>query len=296
MKKFLISTTVIVLTTCVLYAQDVKFGIRGGMNMASMATVKSTPASDGYDGRIAPGWGIFTELQYNPTVSFRLGVEYSGLGGKKNGMQAMPWMRVINEIGSEIGMGITEQQLNALGAVAMCLQQSGPYYYSNIENTARFDYVMVPLLAQFGRNVGQTPWRVYVNAGPFVSFILSGKQMAKGTDRMYSDASGTGTLWDYYSQNASPQVQAFVAGEFPKLNEKLDATVTFDETNTTGEMKAANFGVTGNLGIRYQHNRNYFFLEVGGNYGFYTAQDDDMNGSNRLGAFSVMAGYAFSLF
>jgi hypothetical protein len=50
------------------------------------------------------------------------------------------------------------------------------------------------------------------------------------------------------------------------------------------------------VGIRYQRNRHCFFLEAGGNYGFITVQNSDANGSNRLGAASVMAGYAFSLF
>jgi hypothetical protein len=50
------------------------------------------------------------------------------------------------------------------------------------------------------------------------------------------------------------------------------------------------------VGIRYQRGRHCFFLEAGGNYGFITVQNSDANGSNRLGAASVMVGYAFSLF
>jgi len=67
-----------------------------------------------------------------------------------------------------------------------------------------------------------------------------------------------------------------------------------DDTKITGELKSANFGVTGNVGIRYQHNRNFFFIEAGGNYGFIAVQQNDAHGSNRIGAASVMAGYAFS--
>jgi len=76
----------------------------------------------------------------------------------------------------------------------------------------------------------------------------------------------------------------------------LSEPVTFGETNITGEMKSANFSVTANIGLRYRHNRNYFFLEAGGNYGFIPVQTSDVNGNNRLGAASVMLGYAFSLF
>ena len=290
MKKILISTSIIILATCGLYAQNVKFGFKGGMNLPSlMASGNNTPVSDGYKSRTAVGWGLFTELQLNPTVSLRLGVEYSGMGGKKNGMQAMPTMRLITEMGNSIGMGITEQQLYALGAL---MELTPQYYYANVDNTTKFDYVMVPILVQFGWDIGQSPWRVYVNGGPFVSFLLSGKQESKGTSKLYSDASGITTLWDIFPE----EYKGFVAGEFPTIENTLNNPVPFTTTSITSELKSTNFGITGNVGIRYQCKRNYFFLEVGGHYGFVTVQNDDTNGSNRIGAASVMAGYAFSLF
>jgi hypothetical protein len=291
MKKFIISIIISVLTVFGLKAQDVKFGIRGGANLSNlMAGGNNTPLSEGYKSRTAVGAGIFTELQLNPTVSLRLGVEYSQMGGKKDGMQALPTQRLLTAMGNSIGMGITEQQLTALGALMMNLP---PYYYANIDNTAKFDYVMIPLMAQFGTNLGQSPWRVYVNAGPFASFLLSGKQVAKGISKLYSSVyTESTTLWDYLPD----EIKGFVAAEFPDIKKTLGEPVTFSTTNITGELKSSNFGVTGNVGLRYQCNRNYFFIEVGGNYGFATVQDDTSNGSNRLGTASVMVGYAFSLF
>ena len=290
MKKFFISTIVTVLTTCGLFAQDVKFGIKGGMNLPNIvAGGKNTPLSEGYKSRTAVGAGIFTELQLNPMLSLRLGVEYSQMGGKKDGLQAMPTMRLVTEMGNSIGMGVTDQQLAALFALASSLP---PYYYANVKNTTKFDYVMIPILAQFGWDLGQSPWRVYVNAGPFVSFLLSGKQVSKGTSKLYSDDKGTTTLWDILPA----EIKGFVASEFPTIEETLGNEIPFGTTSITGELKSTNFGVTGNVGIRYQRNRNYFFLELGGNYGFITVQFDDTNGSNRIGAGSVMLGYAFSLF
>ena len=287
MKKFLISAVITVLTTCGLFAQDVKFGIRGGMNMAGMTVAKSTPISEGFNMRVAPGWGIFTELRHNPNVSFRFGVEYSGMGGIKDGIQAMPTERLITSIGNSLGMSITPEQIGGLLLIAQSLPQ---YYYVDIKNTVKFDYVKIPLLAQFGRDIGQTPWRVYVNAGPFVSFFLSGKQASERNSLMYNESGAT--LWS----TLNPLVQAFITTEFPAMQAILTEPVPSGENNITGEMKSANFGITGNVGIRYQHNRNNFFLEVGGNYGFFTVQENDANGSNRLGAVSVMLGYSFSLF
>ena len=290
MRKIFFSTTLCVLTVCGLYAQDVKFGFRGGLNLPNIiAGGTSTPVSEGYTSRIAGGAGIFTELQVNQTVSFRFGVEYSGMGGKKDGMQAMPTQRLVTEMGHSLGMSISEQQLAALGALIKNLPQ---YYYANVENTTKFDYVMIPVMTQFGWNLGQSPLRVYVNAGPFVSFLLSGKQITKGTSKMYSNESGTTTLWD-----ACPdQVKMFVTTQFPEIGETLGSETSFGKTNITGELKSTNFGITGNIGIRYQYKRNSFFIEGGGNYGFITVQQNDADGSNRIGAASVMVGYAFSLF
>ena len=289
-KQTLTFFTAIVLSCSISFAQDVKFGIKGGLNLPNItAGGKNTPVSEGYKSRLAMGAGIFTELQLNQLVSFRLGVEYSGQGGKKDGMQAMPTQRLITEIGNSMGMMVSEEQIAGLMAIAGSLPQ---YYYSDIKNTTKFDYVMIPLLAQFGWDLGQSPWRVYVNAGPFVSFLVSGKQVSKGTSKMYSDASGSGTLWDVLN----PVIQGIITNEFPSMQATLSDPVSFGETNITREMKTTNFGITGNVGIRYQCKKNYFFLEAGGNYGFVTVQEDTANGSNRLGAGSVMLGYAFSLF
>ena len=148
-------------------------------------------------------------------------------------------------------------------------------------------------MLQYGWDLGESsPWHFYVNAGPVVSFLLSGKQVAKGTDKMYSDNSGATSLWDFLP----PTVQFMITSQFPNVDKALGDPVVYGETNTTGEIRSTNFGVAANIGLRYQHGLNYFFLEAGGNYGFRAVQDNDAFGTNRLGALSVMVGYAFSLF
>jgi hypothetical protein len=155
---------------------------------------------------------------------------------------------------------------------------------------------MLPIVAQYGWDIGQSPWRVYVNAGPFVSFMLKGVQASKGTSRFYADASGTTSLWDDFA-GKNPELVPVVQSAFPfPIDAMLNTERTFEDTNITGELGSANFGVIGNVGIRYQCGRNSFFLEAGGNYGFFTVQQNEANGSNRIGAASVMVGYAISLF
>jgi hypothetical protein len=136
---------------------------------------------------------------------------------------------------------------------------------------------------------------VYVNAGPFVSFLLSGTQASKGTSRFYSDASGTTTLWADFARK-NPEIVPLIQSQFPQIENLMNDERAFGDTKITGEMRSTNFGVAGNAGIRYQYGRSYLFLEAGGNYGFFAVQQNEANGSNRVGAASIMLGYAFSLF
>ncbi|MDR1673543.1 MAG: PorT family protein [Bacteroidales bacterium] len=278
------------LTLGVATAQNVRFGFRAGLNIPNItAGGNNTPVSEGYASRTASGMGVFTELQLTPAWSLRLGVEYSGQGGKKDGMQAMPTQRLVTEMATAMGTNVDQNIINALAGAAA---QMPPYYYADISNTVKFDYVMIPLLAQYTIGLGNSPWSVYLHAGPFVSFLVSGKQVSKGSSRLYADASGTTLCWD----RIDPQTQQQLSAIAPAFAVVLQNEIPFGSTNITGEMKSSNFGVTGNIGLRYRCGRNFFFIEGGGNYGLIAVQQDDTNGSNRLGAASVMVGYAFSFF
>ncbi|MCL2412949.1 MAG: PorT family protein [Bacteroidales bacterium] len=295
MKKVLI-TIIIILAVGKLSAQNVTFGVRGGMNFSNMMPVgETTPLNDGFSMRTAPNFGIFTELQVNPTLSFRLGVEYSALGGKKDGIQAFPTSRILNDIGMGMAFGMTDEQMVGFMLLAAALSQM-PHYYANVNTTVKIDYVKIPLLAQLGTDIGTSPWRVYANAGPFVSFILSANQVSSGVSRLFTNMVEEHTLWHDIEavDQTIPGFSSTILAGFPDIKTILNDPVTFGTTDITGEMRSANFGISGNLGIRYQHNRHNFFLEVGGSYGFFRVQQND-NGGNRLGALSVVLGYSFSL-
>ncbi|MDR0713858.1 MAG: PorT family protein [Bacteroidales bacterium] len=282
--------TAVFLTLSVATAQNVKFGFRAGLNLPNItAGGNNTPVSEGYASRKAFGTGLFTELQLTPAWSVRLGVEYSGQGGKKNGMQAMPTQRLVTETATAMGMSVDQ---NIVGALTGAAAQMPLYYYADIDNTVKFDYVMIPLLAQYTIHLGKSPWSVYLHAGPFVSFLVSGQQASKGNSRLYADPAGTALCWN----GIDAQTQEQLATLLPDFAAVLQNEIPFGSTNITGEMKSTNFGVTGNIGLRYRCNSNFFFIEAGGNYGFITVQQDNSNGSNRLGAASIMAGYAFSFF
>ncbi|MDR2927849.1 MAG: PorT family protein [Cytophagaceae bacterium] len=293
MKKQLIIEFVFLFFMGNIFAQNVRFGVRGGANLTMMPTVDKTPLSEGYNSRLASGMGIFTEIEISDVFSVRAGVEYNGQGGVKDGLQALPTMRKITEIATNMGMSMSEETQAALGAVIPMMPAN---YYANVKSTMRFDYVSIPILAQYNLNFGSSPWGIYINGGPCVSFIVSAMQITEGTSSVYVDPSGQTTIWSQIPSKDPVNIQAMIRAQVPEIADFLEKFNTFGESDITGELKSVNFGLAGNIGIRYRCRRSCFFVEAGGIYGFNTIQQDSANGTNRIGAMSVMVGYSFSMF
>jgi hypothetical protein len=272
-----------------IYAQPVDFGVRGGIAIPNIVAGNGNPLSEGYSSRIAAGGGIFTEIALNDRFSVRFGLEYSGQGGKRNGIQAMSSNQLIMDMASSMGADITEEMAAALGQMATHIPSM---FYADVKNTARFDYLMLPISLQAGKNLGNSPYRIYVNAGPFVSFLMSGEQISKGTSKLYSTADKAQTLWE----TIPADVQALISGGVPELSHILENGAEFGSSLITGELRPVNFGIQGNIGLSYQYNsRSRFFIEAGGNYGFVRIQKNKENGINRLGSANIMLGYAFRI-
>jgi hypothetical protein len=232
-------------------AQDVAIGIRGGISIPNLSAGGSqqNPLNTGYSSRQGPDAGLYAEFKFSDLFSLQPMIQYSSQGGKKDGMQAFPTPDAI------------KQQYQGEG------QTPPTYLYANFKSDAKLNYLMIPVLAKFGWNFHKSPFRIYVDAGPFVGFLLSAKQVTSGTSNFYADAGGT--------QQVTPSPQ------------NMDNTQDIkDQLNTT------NFGVEGNLGLQYKLKQSYVFIEGGGNYGFLNIQKGTANGKNNTGAATVDIGYA----
>jgi hypothetical protein len=270
-----------------VYSQHVNLGIRGGLAIPNIIAGGDNPLSEGYSSRIAGGGGIFTEIRLNDIYSVRFGVEYTGQGGKRNGVQAMSSNQLIMDMATRMGAGVTEEVVATLGQMA---QYMPPVFYADVRNLAKFDYVMMPVSLQAGKNLGDSPYRIYANAGPFISFLMSGEQVSKDASKMYADAGKAKTLWEIIPS----ETQSLISNTVPELAQVLETGTEFGTSEITGELRPVNFGAQGNVGLSYQCNKhNRFFIEVGGNYGFIRIQKDKSNGSNHIGSANVMIGYSF---
>jgi len=237
-----------VLFSNISQAQTFSLGLRGGIsipNLTGGGSAESNPLNTGYKSTLGPDAGLFGEYHISSLFSLKGMLEYSSQGGKKTGMQAFP-----------------NQQ-----------SQQPQYFYADFKSEAKFNYLLVPILAKFGWNLSShSRLRIYVDAGPFVGFLLSAHQVTSGSSDVYLD----------------PQ------GQMP-LPPPTPQPTDFDKnTNIKDQLNTFNFGVSGNVGIAYHFSKSNIFIEGGGNYGLLNIQKGTANGKNQTGAATVSVGYAYT--
>jgi len=235
-------------------AQDVALGIRGGISIPNLSAGgnNENPLNTGYSSRFGPDAGVFAEFKFSDLFSIQPMIEYSSQGGKKDGLQAFTTP-------TQVAEGYQQQG-----------QQAPPYLYANYNSTAKLDYLMLPILAKFGWNFKSSPLRIYVDAGPFLGYLVSANQVTSGSSQFYTDPAGTQPL--------------------------PGGAQSFDNTqNIKDQLHTINVGFEGNVGLAYKFKRSSIFIEGGGNYGLLNIQKGTANGKNNTGAGTANIGYSFWL-
>jgi hypothetical protein len=242
--------------------------------------------SNGYKSRLAAGGGIFTEVGLNKLFSIRFGIEYIGMGGKREGIQAMSSNQLISGMATSMA-SVIEEHPELIETLMQMAGRIPRIFYADVRNTAKFDYLMLPVSLQIGKPLSEK-WSVYFNGGPFLSFLMSGEQISRGSSKLYLDDSKTTTIWS----ETPDEVKAVLNSAVPELAQTLENGAEFGDNVITGDLRPVNVGVQANLGVAYQCNKNRFFAELGGNYGFIRLQKDSGNGTNYIGTGTLMFGFA----
>jgi hypothetical protein len=225
-------------------------GIKAGLSIPNLTSGDSkNPINKGYGSRLGPDASIQAEFHLTKRFSIQPEIQYSSQGGKKNGNQAFS----------------TPPELAAMFPDG----QVPPYLYADYKSTAKFNYLMIPILAKY-HFLLRNHWDVYAAAGPFVSFVLNAKNITSGSSTIYLDEQHT---------------QPLPIGE-----------QSFDRTeNIKKDLHSVNAGVDGHIGVAYHLKNSSIFVEGGGNYGFVKIQKGDTNGKNNTGAAVVVVGYAMTV-
>lgn len=264
MKKILFIAGLLLMSYAIQAQTEIYFGARGGLNIPKLTASGDNPMSKGYSSRLAGNGGIFAEFRFTELFSLQPMIEYTQQGGKRDGMQAIPPAIMPGEM----------QQIPAM--------VGEKFFYADFKSETKFDYIMIPVLAKFGWNLKSLPVRLYVDAGPFVSFLLGAKQVTSGSSLLYLDPAGDMTM-DYLLESL--------------MQEKPQGAVPMDVNRSIiDDVYRVNYGVSANIGVSYEiAPRHNLLFEVGGNYSFRKLQKSAENGENRIGAATVVVGYAYKL-
>ena len=235
-----------------LSAQEFMIGIKAGTSIPNLHSDGTNEISEGYRSKLAENFGIIADIGISEKFSIKTGVDYAGQGGIRDGNQP------VTKLPAQFAQMIPE----------------GTYLYADFNNEASLNYIEVPLM-------GKLEWgnklKYYVNAGPYIGFLLNAEQETDGNSLFYLDKNGTVPLT---VQNQLLPSQSF------------DAT-----TDINDDIRSTNFGVTGGVGLGYSvGSKSSLVLDARVAYGLHSIQEDtSSNGSSRTGGIFLTLGYLFAL-
>lgn len=233
------------------YAQKrVDIGVKAGLSIPNLTAGDSdNPINSGYSSITGPAAAVFAEFHLSERFSVQPELQYCAEGGRKNGKQAFS---IPPEYGGFFPPGEIPQ-----------------YLYADYKSSARFNYLILPVLAKLHFLESSRRLDIYAAAGPFVSFLVSAKNETSGKSNIYLDSDHT----------------VILAPDIP-----------FDMTrDIRNELHKVNAGLNAFLGVAYHFGKSSILLEAGGNYGLIDIQKGDVNGKNKTGAFVTSLGYSLSI-
>jgi hypothetical protein len=226
-------------------------GIKGGISIPNLTAggSENNPINTGYSSSIGPNFAAFYEKVISDKLSLVTQLEYAAEGGKKNGFQAFT--------------------LPAQYASMFPPGQAPLYLYADFNSEVKINYLMLSELAKLDFKLGaNSPFSIYIDAGPFGALLISAHQVVSGSSMIYAD--------EGMQMPLTTEPQSF------------DSTQSIKDQLHTG-----NFGIEGDIGFAFSLNNHKIFIEGGGNYGFMNIQKGTENGKNNIGAATVRVGYAY---
>ncbi len=254
---FFVAGFLFVLTTTSVRAQnedrEIYVGAKGGVSLPNLVGGGDQEITRDYKSRLAFNLGGFVDVGVTRKFSIQTEFNYAPQGGKREGVQPI-----------------------TASVPGLPMLPAGAYYYANFKNTAKLNYLEIPVLFKYTWRRESGP-QLYVNGGPYVGFLLKATQETRGSSTIYLEKNKTPLL---LPPNGTP---------FP--------VIPFDaDTDVTDSLNRGNFGVTGGGGVRFPVGKNYFFVDARAAYGLTTLQKNTItDGSSRTGNLVISVGYAFKV-
>lgn len=237
--------------SCYLSAQQIKVGIKAGTSIPNLHENGTNEISKGYASKVADNFGIIADIDIFKRFSIKTGIDYSGQGGIRKGLQP------VTDLPTQFAQ----------------LVPNGSTIYADFDNEATLNYMEIPVMGKFewGNKL-----KYYVNAGPYIGFLLNAKQVTSGNSLLYLDKSGSMPL---AVQGQTLPSQSFYA-----------------TTNIKDDIRSTNYGLTLGIGLSYcVNNISTVSLDARGARGLKSIQKDtSVNGDSRAGGLFLTIGWVFS--
>jgi len=256
MKKEALFIVVFVLFSSVcsfiLAQQNVKIGLKAGTSFPSLRSNSDNEISTGYESKMAENFGLVADIGISGALSLKTGIDFAGQGGIRNGQQPVT--------------DLPQQFAQML--------PGGTYIYANFNNNSILNYMEIPVM---GKLEWGDKFRYYVNAGPYLGFLMNAKQKTSGSSPFFLDKAGTMPL---------------TMGGQPLPSQSFSAT-----TDVKEDLNSTNIGLTGGLGLSYDLNKKSAILfDARAAYGLKSIQKDtELNGNSKTGGIFLTLGYLFLL-
>lgn len=268
------------LFTCQTHFAQIKIGAKAGYSVGKINDNSNNIYTENYTSSSGVDIGVLIEFPISDLFSIQTEFIYTERGGKRVGLQPIP-TAALEDLGSV-------DQLNYL----LSLQGKPPVndlnpLYAEFSNTSDLNYLEIPILGKLGW--GET-WRFYVEAGPYMGFLLSSNQITSGNSTIYTDAATKDPLF-VINPLHNPADPATGPLWVPLPPQNFDA-----ETDTKDELNTWNVGFHAGAGlIRKIAERHELFLGFRGSWGYTTIQKDEVFGESHIGGLVFSLGYAFTL-
>jgi hypothetical protein len=266
------------------YAQ-IKVGGKVGYSIGRIADNSDNIYTEDFESTDGIDFGAFVEFPISDLISIQGEILYTQRGGERVGLQPIP---TDNLEGALIENGLSLEQLNQL----VQLQGRGPVtnadpLYAEFNNVSELEYIEVPVLLKL---TWGGDWRLYVEGGPYVGFLIGATQVTKGDSQFFLDDSGNFPL-GVPNPFFDPQDPSFGPPFIPLPEQSFDAS-----TDVKSDLNDVNFGIHAGAGlIRKLNEKHQVFLGFRGSYGFKTLQRNKEFGESNVGGLVFSLGYAYTL-
>ena len=259
---------------------QVKIGGKVGYSVGRITDNSDNIYTKDYESSSGVDIGVFVEYPVSELFSLQMEVLYTQRGGERTGLQPIP-TAALDAFGSI-------DQLNYM----LSLQGKGPVsdedpMYADFKNVSELNYVEIPFLGKLGW--GKT-WRWYVEAGPYIGFLVNSTQKTSGTSLITLDAEGSDPL-TVYNPNHDPTDPSTGPLWVPVPPQSFD-----EETDTKNELNTYNFGFHAGTGIiRKLGDKHEVYAGFRGSWGAKALQKDKVFGESHVGGLVFSLGYAYTL-